>query len=556
MNRSRRTAALVGGVVGLVTLWAGLLVSSLPASAATGHLDAGILTGAFPSSSSAAAPGDAVGALYQAGTALNTAPGFQVIFTIDGSPVPFTTAPGPKGAQRYSTLITSQLPAVAAGAHRVYLKAWDSSQKANGGNWGEVAWMVNVPSPPAAVGPTPAPSTAPAAPLIGPLAQPSNPAASADTTFTQSAKAKNPGPGTGCGEDSFLGSAFPAAGATVKPGDLVGANYQDETPLNTNPGFEVVFTLDGVAVPYTTSPGPKGKEKYSTLIEFRLPANVAGGTHTVFLKAWDSDQNKAGGDCGAATWTFNVVTPERGIVVEKSGATLAHEGDAVTYTFKVTNTGKADLFNVAVNDDVLGHIGDIASLPVGASQTLTKAFTVPVGKTDITNTVTACGRDAASVEVCDTDNHKLHPIHPAIAIVKTANPVSVNPGQSVTYTYKVTNTGDVDLTNVTVDDDVLGHIGTLPALAVGASQTLTKAVTITAASPTHNVATAVGTDPLGKKVSAQDDATITVVLGEIINRPLPRTGLAIALMAFGALALIAAGGALVLLRKRIGPDAG
>jgi hypothetical protein len=546
----------VGGVVGLVTVCAGLLVTSLPASAATAHADASILTGAFPSSSAAAAPGDTVGALYQAGTALNTAPGFQVIFTIDGSPVPFTTAPGPKGAQRYSTLITSHLPAVAAGAHRVYLKAWDSSQQSKGGNWGEVAWMVNVPSAPAAAGPssTPAPYSASSAPVAGPITQPTNAAASADTTFTQSAKAKG-NPGTGCSEDSFLGSAFPAAGATVKPGDLVGANYQDESPLNTNPGFEVIFTLDGVAVPYTTAPGPKGKEKYSTLIEFQLPATVAGGTHTVFLKAWDGDQNKAGGDCGEATWTFNVVTPERGIVVEKSGAALAHEGDSVTYTFKVTNTGKADLFNVAVDDDVLGHIGDIASLPVGTSQTLTKAYTVPVGKKDIVNTVTACGRDASKVEVCDTDNHKLHPIHPAIAIVKTANPVSVNPGQSVTYTYKVTNTGDVDLTNVTVDDDILGHIGTLPSLAVGATQTLTKAVTIQANSPTRNVATAVGTDPLGTKVSAQDDAVITVVLGELIQRPLPRTGLALGLMAFAALALISVGGVLIKLRRRLESEA-
>jgi LPXTG-motif cell wall-anchored protein len=391
-----------------------------------------------------------------------------------------------------------------------------------------------------------------------PATQPSNPSSQVDPTVTQAATGGKGGkgdPGTGCSEDSFLGSAFPAAGTTVKPGDLVGANYQDESPLNTAPGFQVIFTLDGVAAPYTTAPGPKGKEKYSTLIQYQLPASISGGVHTVFLKAWDGDQNKAGGDCGTATWTFTVVTPERGIMVVKSGATLAHEGDTVTYSFAVTNTGKADLFNVTVDDDVLGHIGTIASLPVGSTQTLTKAFVVPVGKADIVNTVTACGQDASNTQVCDTDHHKLHPIHPAIALVKTADPVSVNPGATVTYTYKVTNTGDVDLTNVTVDDDVLGHIGTLPSLATGASQTLKKAVTITATSKTHNVATADGTDPLGKHVSAQADATITVVLGEQLTQPLPRTGAFVALEAMAGMALLAGGGAVLLLRRRAGARA-
>src|SRR5438477_28629 len=38
-------------------------------------------------------------------------------------------------------------------------------------------------------------------------------------------------PGTGCGEDSFLGNIFPPAGSTVHPGDLVGATFVDESVL-------------------------------------------------------------------------------------------------------------------------------------------------------------------------------------------------------------------------------------------------------------------------------------------------------------------------------------
>jgi len=546
--------------LGLVALLAWAVFPALPAlqaDAASGHADATILTGAFPAAGSTVSPYASVGALYQADSPLNTIAAFQPVFTLDGVQVPYTTAPGPKGSKRYSTILQYELPLTTAdGSHAIHLKTWDSSQKANGGNWAELSWAVTMFNPASA----PSSASSPSSPVPsstgtvqsqgvkGPVTQPSNPAGPADPTVMQSAKTK-PGTGTGCSEDSFLGSAFPASGSTVKPGDLVGANYQDESPLNNAPGFQVIFTLDGAQVPFSTLPGPKGKEKYSTLIQYQLPASIAGGVHTVVLKAWDSDQNKTGGDCGTATWTFTVVTPERGIMVVKSGSTLAHEGDSVTYSFAVTNTGKADLFNVTVDDDVLGHIGTIASLPLGTTQTLTKVFVVPVGKNDIVNTVTACGRDASGTQVCDDDHHKLHPIHPAIALVKTADPVSVNPGGSVTYTYKVTNTGDVDLTNVTVEDDVLGHIGTLPSLATGASQTLRKTVTITLTSKTHNVATADGTDPLGRHVSAQDDATITVVLGEQITQPLPRTGAFLALEAMAGLALLAGGGAVLMLRR-------
>ena len=65
-------------------------------------------------------------------------------------------------------------------------------------------------------------------------------------------------------------------------------------------------------------------------------------------------------------------------------------------------------------------------------------------------------------------------IHPAIDIVKTVNPDSGEPGDTVTYTYVVTNTGDTTLYNVSVDDDIIGHIGDIAELAPGESETLTK----------------------------------------------------------------------------------
>jgi hypothetical protein len=103
-------------------------------------------------------------------------------------------------------------------------------------------------------------------------------------------------------------------------------------------------------------------------------------------------------------------------------------------------------------------------------------------------------------------------ITPGIEIVKTVDPVSGEPGDTVTYTFVVTNTGDTTLFDISVDDDVIGHIGDIASLEPGDSVTLTKdwvlpsdEVSVT------NVATVLGTDELGKTVTDDDDATVFIV---------------------------------------------
>ena len=106
-------------------------------------------------------------------------------------------------------------------------------------------------------------------------------------------------------------------------------------------------------------------------------------------------------------------------------------------------------------------------------------------------------------------------VRKGITIVKTVSPRSGNPGDTVTYTYVVTNTGDTILFNVSVDDDVIGHIGDIAKLEPGQSVTLTKDFVLPAGNPTvTNVGTATGTDVLGTKVSDNDDAFVTIVLAK------------------------------------------
>ena len=128
------------------------------------------------------------------------------------------------------------------------------------------------------------------------------------------------------------------------------------------------------------------------------------------------------------------------------------------------------------------------------------------------NTATVQGTADDGRTATDEDSHEVLLITPAIKIVKTVDPESGEPGDIVTYTYEVTNTGDTTLFDVSVDDDILGHIGDIPELAPDETVTLTKDWELTASPPSvTNVGTATGTDVLGETVTDDDDATVTIV---------------------------------------------
>jgi hypothetical protein len=219
-----------------------------------------------------------------------------------------------------------------------------------------------------------------------------------------------------------------------------------------------------------------------------------------------------------ASHTVDLVHP--GITVVKTGPATAHEGDTVTYSFAVTNSGDVDLHNVVVTDDKLGTIGTIPTLAAGATVTLTKNYTIPAGSTAVDNTATACGSDPLSVKVCDTDHHHLTPVHPAIHVAKTG-PATAHVGDTITYGFAVTNPGDVDLHNVAITDarcDATpvatgGDTNHDSVLQVTETWTFTcdHVITNTDPDPLPNTVTAAGTDTLGSTVTATASHTVDLV---------------------------------------------
>ena len=231
-------------------------------------------------------------------------------------------------------------------------------------------------------------------------------------------------------------------------------------------------------------------------------------TNTVTATGDGADSGVEASD--EASCETDILNPSIGVT--KSCTELAHAGDTVTYTITVTNTGDEDLDGVTVMDTILGDLSASFAdeLPVGASESHDFDYVVLNSDPDpLVNEVTAKGSGVGSrVAVEALANCVTDLIHPAIEIVKTVDEDTVPIGTTVTYTYVVTNTGDTTLYDISVDDDILGHVGDIAVLEPGESATLTKDFVVGDV-PVTNVGTASGEDILGRSVSSDDDAIVT-----------------------------------------------
>ncbi|MEN8615038.1 DUF11 domain-containing protein, partial [Dehalogenimonas sp. THU2] len=148
--------------------------------------------------------------------------------------------------------------------------------------------------------------------------------------------------------------------------------------------------------------------------------------------------------------------------------TVSAAGTEVTYTYTVTNTGTVELTGLILTDDngTPGNVLDdftvtllATTLAPGALTSGTAIVSITQDQIDdgstIINTATVTSNEGAEAsdfaEVAITQN-------PAVTIEKTGAWVDgdadgyADPGELVNYTFTVTNTGNVTLTNVTVTD--------------------------------------------------------------------------------------------------------
>jgi uncharacterized repeat protein (TIGR01451 family) len=355
--------------------------------------------------------------------------------------------------------------------------------------------------------------------------------------------AKTPDSATATGGDTI---GFTVTLSNTGAGDATGVTLSDPLPGGGGLNWSLVGT--GTSIPSGIACAVSGTAPTQSLScgtdpantgTFTLPAGTTITLHvtspTTAAECGSTVTNTAtvtvgNGTGGSATASIDVTCPILSIHLAKDGPDLAHVGDTIHYTLTVTNGTDEPLFDITVTDPICnsapvyqsGDTNDDQILQSGESWIYTCDHVVTLSDPDpLPNTAHVTAVDKLGRPTEAFASHTVDIIHPSISIVKTANPISGAPGDTVTYTYVVKNTGDTTLFNITVVDDkiVPSTIGTIAQLAPGQSVTLTKTTTLPGtAGALTNVGTASGTDVLGKTVSAHDNATVTVVLAVIIAK--------------------------------------
>ncbi len=221
-------------------------------------------------------------------------------------------------------------------------------------------------------------------------------------------------------------------------------------------------------------------------------------------------------------------TQNAGLTVTKSASPPSYNavGAEITYTIEVENTGNVNVSNVTVSDPLTGLNRNIGSLAPGSVESVTTSYTITQADIDrgsVSNTATASGTGAGGASVTAEGNASITGTQNAgLAVTKSASPTSYNAvGTEISYTIEVQNTGNVNVSNVTVSDPLTGLNRNIGSLAPGEDESVTTSYTITQADidrgSVSNTATASGTGAGGGLVSAEDKAIVTGTLSTGIS---------------------------------------
>ena len=182
-----------------------------------------------------------------------------------------------------------------------------------------------------------------------------------------------------------------------------------------------------------------------------------------------------------------------GSITDVNANGMIDAGDVIHYKITVTNIGNTNLSNVIVNDDMADYNHTIEAMAPGQTETLTVDYTLiqndldvgdvcntaivlydtPAGHTytNYSDDGEGIGPDNDNPLDTEPDNDRddptcthIEPI-PTMKVIKTGILVDDNgngredAGETVKFTITITNTGNVTLTNVTVDDAMIGLVG-------------------------------------------------------------------------------------------------
>ena len=198
---------------------------------------------------------------------------------------------------------------------------------------------------------------------------------------------------------------------------------------------------------------------------------------------------------------------------------------AITFTGTVRNCGNAPLDNVTVSNQVNGGSFQILgpfSLAIGQSKTFSGSW-VPLNPCAAsTSTFMVAGTDGLTITrtvTATTATTCQNTLTPAIRVTQACPVGPIHPGQLLTYTGTVTNTGDVTLTNVMVLGDHPANtvVYTIASLPPGAGSSFTGSYVAPVDCATSSGVVATGTSVCGVPVSDRASITCAILTNPLIS---------------------------------------
>ena len=309
-------------------------------------------------------------------------------------------------------------------------------------------------------------------------------------------------------------NGFTDAGDTIRYGFKIinTGKFTLNNIIVTDPTLPAVISgtpLNGLA------PGASDSTRFTGVYAItQADVNLGHVDNTAHVEGTDINNIKVvdNSDPGVPTGDAPTITPvppypvltlikTQNSIEDKNGNSLTDAGDIIHYTFKLANAGNLPFTSVNVTDLLPGAVMNGAALTnfaPGAVDTLTYTATYSITQTDVTigsvsNQAKATGKLASGGIVTDLsdnldpnkDGPTVTPIiaKPAIAVIKRVFSVidqnsngTTDVSDIINYTFDVKNTGNVTLTNVHINDLLVGAVvtgGPIANLPAGSSDTTT-----------------------------------------------------------------------------------
>ena len=266
--------------------------------------------------------------------------------------------------------------------------------------------------------------------------------------------------------------------------------------------------------------------------------------------ATDNDTN-ADGEPDDVTNTIIAQNPsmqleKNSVFNDENGDGIPQKDETLTYNFSVTNTGNVTLTNILVTDPLVTvNGGPITLMPTEVNNaTFYAVYTITQADIDlgsITNSATVNGEDTNGANVTDTSDDPTNATdfdangdgepddatvtaltsNPELSVAKTGVFIDANSdglaqaGETIQYTFDVSNTGNVTISGITISDPLVSVSGSAITLVPGETDSTTFTAiyvlnqTDVNTGSVENMATASGTDPSGNTITDDSDDPTT-----------------------------------------------